>query len=136
MERIQTILMIVGAITSPWLLYKTIKWFPRFLGGFWEAGFRGVYPYDFMMNLQWIISEMKSRGYERSKVMDAGSDNPGVLMKNTTTGNKMEIRLHAPVMSERSGYRITVSNHENKTAIVMRDNMSEDNKRLLAKFLE
>ncbi len=56
-------------------------------------------------------------------------------MKKGETDAKIEIRLRAPLLSE-SGYSIMVSNHDNKTAIIMPDNMSEENKRLLIKFLE
>ena len=135
MEIIQTILMIVGAITLLWLLVKTIKGIPVLLGGFLEAGFRNRFPYDFMMHFEWIVSEMKLRGYNEARMEDAGSEHPGLVMKKGKTGPEIEIRLHAPLLSE-SGYNIMVSNHENETAIVMKDVKSEENKRLLMKFLE
>lgn len=47
----------------------------------------------------------------------------------------MEIRLRAPLLSDK-GYSIVVANHDNHTAIVMQDSTSDDNKRLLSKFLE
>lgn len=135
MEIIQTILMIVGAITLLWLLVKTIKGIPVVLAGILESGFRNKFPFDFMMHLEWIVSELKSRGYNEAGVKDAGSEYTGILMKKGETDAVIEIRLHAPLLSE-SDYSIMVSNHDNKTAIVMPNNMSEENKRLLNKFLE
>jgi hypothetical protein len=46
----------------------------------------------------------------------------------------MEVRLRAPLFSTK-GYSIIVANHENNTAIVMQDSSSDDNKRLLEKYL-
>jgi hypothetical protein len=100
-----------------------------------EAGFRERYPYDFMMHFQWIVSEMETRGYAQAGMMDAGGDYPGLLMKNGETGGEMEIRLRAPLLSDK-GYSIIVANHINNTAIVMQDSASDDNKRLLCKYLE
>ena len=67
--------------------------------------------------------------------MDAGSDYPGMLMRNEETGVEMEIRLRAPLFSDK-GYSIIVSNHNDKTAIVMQDSASEENKLFLVRFLE
>lgn len=135
MEVIQTILMIIGAITVIWLIYKTIKGTLGLLGALFEAGFRNRYPNDFMMNLGWIISDMESRGYKQAEMIDAGGDNPGVIMKNSRTDIEMEIRLRAPLLSDK-GYSVIVANHSNNTAIVMQNSASEDNKRLLKRFLE
>ena len=135
MEVIQTILMIIGAITVVWLIYKTIKGALWLLEAFLEAGFRNRYPNDFMMNLGWIISDMESRGYKQAEMIDAGGDNPGVIMKNSRTDIEMEIRLRAPLLSDK-GYSVIVANHSNNTAIVMQNSASEDNKRLLTRFLE
>lgn len=127
--------MIIGAITVVWLIYKTIKGALWLLGALFEAGFRNRYPNDFMMNLGWIISEMESRGYKQAEMIDAGGDNPGVIMKNSRTDVEMEIRLRAPLLSDK-GYSVIVANHSNNTAIVMQNSASEDNKRLLTRFLE
>jgi len=135
MEVIQTILMIIGAITVVWLIYKTIKGALWLLGAFLEAGFRNRYPNDFMMNLGWIISDMESRGFRQAGMIDSGGDNPGVIMKNSRTDIEMEIRLRAPLLSDK-GYSVIVANHSNNTAIVMQNSASEDNKRLLTRFLE
>jgi hypothetical protein len=135
MEVIQTILMIIGAITVVWLIYKTIKGALWLLGAFLEAGFRNRYPNDFMMNLGWIISDMESRGFRQAGMIDSGGDNPGVIMKNSRTDIEMEIRLCAPLLSDK-GYSVIVANHSNNTAIVMQNSASEDNKRLLTRFLE
>ena len=67
--------------------------------------------------------------------LDAGGEYPGLLMKNEETGGEMEIRLRAPLFSDK-GYSIIVSNHIDHTAIVMQDSPSDDNKRLLSKYLE
>lgn len=131
----QNILMVIGAITSLWLVIKTIKGFFLFIGAIFEAGFRDKFPYDFMMHFGWIITEMKSRNYSKTGIIDAGGENPGVIMKNTETGNEMEIRLRAPLLSDK-GYDIIVSNCDNKTAIVMQNSVSEENKKLLDKYLE
>ena len=135
MEVLQTILMVVGAITLLWVVVKFAKGCLWFLGKMFEAGFRERYPYDFMMHFQWIVSEMETRGYAQVDMMDAGSEYPGLLMKNGETGGEMEIRLRAPLLSD-SGYSIIVSNHINHTAIVMQDLSSDENPRLLSKFLE
>ena len=135
MEVIQTILMIIGAITVIWLIYKIIKGTLWLLGAFFEAGFRNRYPNDFMMNLGWIISDMESRGFRQADMIDSGGDNPGVIMKNSRTDIEMEIRLRAPLLSDK-GYSVIVANHSNNTAIVMQNSASEVNKRLLARFLE
>lgn len=105
------------------------------LGGLLEAGFRNRFPDDFMIHFGWIISEMETRGYVQSDMMDAGGEYPGLLMKNEETGGEMEIRLRAPLFSDK-GYSIIVSNHIDHTAIVMQDSPSDDNKRLLSKYLE
>ena len=78
---------------------------------------------------------MKSRGYRQTATMDAGGDYPGVIMKHHESGIEMEIRLRAPLLSDK-GYSIVVANHNNHTAIVMQDSASDDNKRLLSKYLE
>lgn len=125
----------IGTISLMWLVYKIVKGIPNVMGELLEAGFRSRFPFDFKMHLGWIISEMKSKGYEQTDMVDAGSENPGVLMKNTETGNEMEIRLNAPLSSDK-GYSIVVSNHGNNTAIVMQDTASEENKKLLRNYLE
>ena len=135
MELIQTILMIIGAITVIWLIYKTIKGTLWLLGAMFEAGFRNHFPSDFMMSIGWIVSELESRGYKQAEMIDAGGDNPGVIMKNSRTDIEMEIRLRAPLLSDK-GYSVIVANHSNNTAIVMQNSASEDNKRLLTRFLE
>ena len=135
MEVLQTILMVIGVITLLWLVVKFAKGCLWLLGKLFEAGFRERYPYDFMMHFQWIVSEMESRGYAQAGTMDAGGDYPGLLMKNEGTGVEMEIRLRAPLLSDK-GYSIVVANHDNHTAIVMQDSASDDNKSLLNKYLE
>lgn len=135
MEVLQTILMVVGAITLLWVVVKFAKGCLWFLGKMFEAGFRERYPYDFMMHFQWIVSEMETKGYAQAGMMDAGGDYPGLLMKNERTGVEMEIRLRAPLLSDK-GYSIVVANHDNHTAIVMQDSTSNDNKKLLSKYLE
>ena len=135
MEIYQIVLMVIGAITLLWLVYKTVKGFIWLLGAGMESCFREKFPYDFMMHFGWIISEMKTRGFAQAGMMDAGSDYPGVIMKHPETGVEMELRLHAPLLSDK-GYSIIISNHNNHTAIVMPNSASDDNKRLLSKFLE
>ena len=88
-----------------------------------------------MMHFQWIVSEMETKGYAQAGMMDAGGDYPGLLMKNEGTGIEMEIRLRAPLLSDK-GYSIVVANHNNHTAIVMQNSASDDNKKLLSKYLE
>ena len=135
MEVLQTILMVIGAVTLIWLLVKLAKGCLWLLGGLLEAGFRNRFPDDFMIHFGWIIFEMETRGYVQSDMMDAGGEYPGILMKNEETGGEMEIRLRAPFYSDK-GYSIIVSNHIDHTAIVMQDSPSDDNKRLLSKYLE
>ena len=132
METTQTIFAIVGAITLLWLTIKIIKWAPILLQGFLDCVCN---PCDFLNNFGWIIREMESRGYKRARIFDAGSDYPRLLMKNEETGAKMEILLNAPLLAE-NGYSIKVTNKKNKTAILMEDKESEENRRLLMKFLD
>lgn len=135
MEIYQIILMGIGAITLVWLVVKAIKGVFWLLGKGLEGCFREKYPYDFEINLGWVIQEMKSRGYRQTAVLDAGGDYPGVIMKNPGTEIEMEVRLRAPLLTNK-GYSIVVANHLNNTAIVMQDSASEENKRLLIKFME
>ena len=135
MEVIQTILMIIGALTIIWLIYKAFNGTIWLLGEMFEAGFRNRFPYDFMMSLGWVVSGMESRGFRQTDMIDAGGDNPGVIMKNPRTEVEIEIRLRAPLLSDK-GYSVIVANHSNNTAIVMQNSASEDNKRLLTRFLE
>jgi hypothetical protein len=135
MEIYQIILMGIGAITLIWIVVKTIKGVFWLLGKGLESCFREKYPYDFEINLGWVIQEMKSHGYRQAAMMDAGSDNPGVIMINSESGIEMEVRLHAPLLTDK-GYSIIVANHNNNTAVVMQDSASDENKRLLSKYLE
>jgi hypothetical protein len=135
MEIYQIILMGIGTITLIWLVVKTIKGVLWLLGKGLESCFREKYPYDFEINLGWVMQEMKSRGYRQVAMMDAGSDNPGVIMINSESGIEMEVRLHAPLLTDK-GYSIIVANHSNNTAVVMQDSASDENKRLLSKYLE
>ena len=135
MEIYQIILMCIGAITLIWIVVKTIKGVFWLLGKGLESCFREKYPYDFEINLGWVIQEMKSRGYRQTAVLVAGGDYPGVIMKNPGTEIEMEVRLRAPLLTNK-GYSIVVANHLNNTAIVMQDSASEENKRLLIKFME
>ena len=135
MEIIQTILMIIGTITVIWLIYKAINGTFWLLGELLEAGFRNQFPFDFMMGISWIISEMGSRGYQKTDIMDAGGENPKVRMKNPETGIEMEIRLHAPLFTDEESC-IFITNQNKKTAIVMKGSISDENKKLLGKFLE
>lgn len=135
MEIYQIILMGIGTITLIWLVVKTIKGVFWLLGKGLESCFREKYPYDFEINLGWVMQEMKSRGYRQVAMMDAGSDNPGVIMINSESGIEMEVRLHAPLLTDK-GYSIIVANHSNNTAVVMQDSSSDENKRFLSKYLE
>ena len=135
MEIYQIILMWIGAITLIWIVVKTIKGVFWLLGKGLESCFREKYPYDFEINLGWVIQEMKSRGYRQTAVLDAGGDYPGVIMKNPRTEIEMEVRLRAPLLTNK-GYSIIVANHSNNTAVVMQDSSSDENKRFLSKYLE
>ena len=135
METYQIILMVIGAIASIWLVYKIVKGVFWVLGVGMQSCFRDKYPMDFLFNIEWVVSELKSRGYRKLATMDAGSDNPGVMMKNPDTGVEMEVRLRAPLFSDK-GYSIIVANHRDNTAVVMQDSESEVNKRFLGKYLE
>ena len=135
MEIYQIILMGIGAITLIWIVVKTIKGVFWLLGKGLESCFREKFPYDFEINLGWVIQEMKSHGYRQAAMMDAGSDNPGVIMINSESSIEMEVRLHAPLLTNK-GYSIIVANHSNNTAVVMQDSASDENKRFLSKCLE
>ena len=135
MEIYQIVLMGIGAVTPVWMFYKAVKGFVRLLDAGLGGCFREKYPYDFKQNLGWVIRELKSRGYREKAMIDAGGDCPGVMMSHPEYGVEMEIRLRAPLLSDK-GYSIVVANHHNNTAVVMQDSASDDNKRLLMKFLE
>lgn len=135
MEISQIILMGIGTITLIWLVVKAIKGVFWLLGKGIESCFREKYPYDFEINLGWVIQEMKSRGYKHVATMDAGGDYPGFFMKHPESGIEMEVRLRAPLLTDK-GYSIIVVNHSNSTAIVMQDSASDENKKLITKYLE
>ena len=135
MEIYQIALMVIGSITLLWLVVKVVKGIFWFLEAGMESCFREKYPYDFEMHLEWIIKELESRGYEQTQTIDAGGDYPGVILNNPQTGTEMEVRLRAPLLTT-TGYSIVVANHKHKTAIVMQDSASDENKRLLKKYLE
>ena len=135
MEIYQIALMVIGAITLIWLLYKTAKGILWLLEAGMESCFREKYPYDFEMHLGWIIKELESRGFEQTDTIDAGGDYPGVILNHPQNGTEMEVRLRAPLLTT-TGYSIVVANHDNNTAIVMQDSESDENKRLLHKYLE
>jgi hypothetical protein len=56
-------------------------------------------------------------------------------MTNPEKEIELEVRLRAPLLSDK-GYSIIVANHNNNTAIVMQDSVSEENKKLLSKYLD
>lgn len=135
METYQIVLMVIGAITSVWMVVKIGRGILFILDQALKASFREKYPHDFEINLRWVIAELKSHGYRKNAEMDAGSDNPGVMMKSHETGTEMEVRLRAPLLSHKK-QTIVVVNHSYKTAIVMPDDESDVNKRLLEMFIE
>lgn len=135
MEIYQVVLMVIGAITVLWLFYKTVKGVFLVLDSGLASSFREKFPDDFERNLSWIVFELKMRGYRKVASMDAGGENPGLMMKNPETGSEIEIRLRAPLFTSK-GNSIIVANHDNNTAIVMQDSSSDENKRLLSKYLE
>jgi hypothetical protein len=100
-----------------------------------ESCFREKYPYDFEINLKWVTSELKLRGFRQTATMDAGGDYPGMIMTNPEKEIELEVRLRAPLLSDK-GYSIIVANHNNNTAIVMQDSASDENKKLLSKYLD
>ena len=135
MEIYQIVLMVIGAITLIWLLYKSVKGILWLLEAGMASCFREKYPYDFTSNLSWVVNELISRGFEQTTMLEAGSDYPGVILKHLETEVEMEVRLHAPLLTDK-GYSIIVSNHNDNTAIVMQDPASDENKRFLEKYLE
>jgi len=135
MEIYQIVLMVIGAITVLWLLYKTVKGICVVLESGLASFFREQDPDSFKLNLRWIVSELKMRGYRQVATMDAGSENPGLMMKNPETGTEIEVRLRAPLFTTK-GNSIIVANHADNTAIVMQDSDSEENKILLSKYLD
>lgn len=135
MEIYQIVLMVIGAITLIWLLYKSVKGILWLLEAGMASCFREKYPYDFTSNLSWVVNELMSRGFEQTSTIDAGGDYPGVIMRHPETDIEMEVRLRAPLLTTK-GYSIVVANHDNNTAIVMQDSASDENKRFLEKYLE
>ena len=129
MELYQIILMVIGAIATIYLIIKFVKGFFWILGKGMESCFREKYPYDFEINLKWVTSELKLRGFRQTATMDAGGDYPGVIMTN------LEVRLRAPLLSDK-GYSIIVANHNNNTAIVMQDSDSDENKKFLSNYID
>ena len=49
MEIYEIVLMVIGAITLVWLVYKTVKGFFWLLGVGMASCFREKYPYDFIV---------------------------------------------------------------------------------------
>ena len=135
METYQIFLMVIGGIASIWLIVKACKGFLWFLEAMLESGFRNRYPYDFLISLNWVISEMESHGFKQDAEIDPGSETPGVIMKHLETKIDIEVRLRAPLFAK-EGYCIVVANHNNNTAIVMPNTNSEENRKLLNMFLE
>ncbi len=135
MEIYQIVLMVIGAATIIYLIVKFVRGFFWILGKGLESCFREKYPYDFEINLKWVTSELEVRGFKRSATMDVGGDYPGVIMNNLEKGIELEVRLRAPLLSDK-GYSIIVANHNDNTAIVMQDSASEENKRLLRLFMD
>ena len=135
MEIYQIVLMVIGAITVTYLFYKTVKGVFLLLDSGLASCFREKYPYDFERNLSWIVSELKMKGYRQAATMDAGSENPGLMMKHPETGTEIEVRLRAPLFTTK-GNSIIVVNHAYNTAIVLQDSASEENKILLKKYLD
>jgi hypothetical protein len=135
MEIYQVILMVIGAAILIYIIVKFVRGFFWILGKGMESCFREKYPYDFEINLKWVTLELEQRGYKQSATLDAGGDYPGVIMNNPEKGIEMEVRLRAPLFSDK-GYSIIVANHNNNTAIVMQDSACDENRKLLAKFLE
>ena len=135
MEIYQIVLMVIGAITVTYLFYKTVKGVFLLLDSGLASCFREKYPYDFERNLSWIVSELKMKGYRQAATMDAGSENPGLMMKHPETGTEIEVRLRAPLFTTK-GNSIIVVNHAYNTAIVLQDSASEENKILLKKYFD
>ena len=80
MEIYQVILMVIGAATTVYLIVKFVRGFFWILGKGMESCFREKYPYDCEINLNWVTSELKLRGFRQTATMDAGGDYPGVII--------------------------------------------------------
>ncbi len=126
--------MVIGGITVIWLVYKFIKEFPRMVGEGLEAGFRSKFPNDFLMNLSWVVAELNTKGYAQASIFGAGSDKPGIVMKNHETDVEVEVRLDAPLFTDK-GYSIVVANRAKNTALVLPATQSEENKELLKSYM-
>ena len=58
--------MVIGAATTVYLIVKFVRGFFWILGKGMESCFREKYPYDFEINLNWVTSELKLRGFRQT----------------------------------------------------------------------
>lgn len=135
MEILNVFLIIVGATTSVWLLYRAGRGVLIFMAGALDSAFRNRYPYDYLPHLQWVIDEFEANGYECREYVDAGSEMPGVVLGIDSSNPEIEIRLKAPLFSK-TDYSIVVIDKADQTGIIMQDVDSEVNRQLLEKFME
>ena len=99
----QYILMVIGLITLGWGLYYFGKKLLILLFG---DMCRGVYSYDYLFHLEWIVQMFEKRGFRKNRFscLNPGSERPGIrLVKGK---DKVVIYLVAPLTS--SDYRIQV----------------------------
>lgn len=129
------IMSVICILTTLWLAFKTGKLSISFLDTMIKAGFRDKYPFDYEINLGWVLSELRTQGYRIVKHIDSGSDNPGVMLGSTKNNNVIEVRLNAPLFTSKSN-SIIVVNRTNQTSIAFPDSYSESYKKLLVRFLE
>jgi hypothetical protein len=130
-----TYFIVVGGLTTIWLIYKVARFLLTLGGWMFEAAFRNRFPNDFEMNLSWITQKLRDLGYNEVSTIDPGSERPGFLFRKSKTGSEIEVRLNAPLISSKDN-SVVVVNHSNHTAIVMPYSSSYDNQKLLEKFCE
>lgn len=61
-----------------------------------EDGFRQKFPFDFIMQIKWLIDYFEQKGFIMSDYENLGTENPVVVMNNPN-GQRVIIRLNAPI---------------------------------------
>ena len=101
----------IGIISIIWGLYWCGRKIFEGMAKGLEAGFRNRFPFDYLIELSWIVQLFEKHGFQEDEYsrIDAGTDCPGIKM---VRGNELvEIYLIAPLDGK---FRIKVifKNHD------------------------
>ena len=125
----------LGISTTLWLVVKGAKNLMFLIDTAFRSLSRSEWPDEYLIPLRWVLNEFKNLGFRIIAHIDEGGDNPGVILKKDGAASKIEVRLNAPLFSQKK-YAIVVINQTNQTGIVMISTESEENKKLLGKYIE